>query len=211
MAETANNSDCAAALDSLAGRPVVLVGLMGAGKTTIGRRLAQRLGLPFADADKEIEQAADMTIPEIFEAHGEDYFRSGEARVIARLLEDGQKVLATGGGAFMNDETRNKIAQCAVSVWLKADLPLLMKRVRRKSHRPLLRTADPEAVMRDLIARRYPVYALADLTVESRDVPHARIVDDVIAALCQSPGASAVVTSVRDTSAVDTSVRDSRP
>ncbi len=176
-------------LDRLGGRPVVLVGLMGAGKTTIGRRLAQRLGLAFADADKEIERAADMTIQEIFEEHGEDYFRSGESRVISRLLDEGQKVLATGGGAFMSDDTRCKIKRGAVSVWLKADLPLLMKRVRRKSHRPLLQTPDPEAVMRGLIETRYPVYAEADITIESRDVPHARIVDDVLNALSGSGGA----------------------
>lgn len=176
-------------LGQLQGRSVVLVGLMGAGKTTIGRRLAQRLGLPFADADKEIEQAADKSIPEIFADHGEDYFRSGEARVIARLLEDGQKILATGGGAFMNPETREVIKQSGVSVWLRADLALLMKRVRRKSHRPLLKTANPEAVMRKLIEQRYPVYAEADLEVESRDVPHSHIVDAVLEALenCPAP------------------------
>jgi shikimate kinase len=175
-------------LERLAGRPIVLVGLMGAGKTTIGRRVAQRLKLPFADADKEIELAAHKTVAEIFADHGEDYFRSGEMRVIARLLDDKQKVLATGGGAFMNEQTRRAIKQKAVSVWLRAGLPLLMSRVRRKSHRPLLKAPDPEAVMQRLINERYPVYAEADITVESRDVPHAEIVDDVISALAAYPG-----------------------
>ena len=171
----------------LGGRSVVLVGLMGAGKTTIGRRLAQRLDMPFADADKEIERAAQKSVAEIFEDHGEDYFRSGETRVISRLLDEEQKVLATGGGAFMNSETREKIQQTAVSVWLKAELDLLMKRVRRKSHRPLLKAPDPEGVMRGLIETRYPVYEHSDLVVESRDVPHSQIVDDVIAALSEIP------------------------
>ena len=167
----------------LDGRPIVLIGLMGAGKTTIGRRLAQRLAMNFADADQEIEQAAGKTIPEIFEDHGEDHFRDGERRVIARLLQSGQQVIATGGGAFMNAETRQNIRDHAVSVWLRADFDLLMKRVRRRSHRPLLRTADPDAVMRKLIEERYPVYGEADVIVDSRDVPHNSIVSDVINAL----------------------------
>lgn len=174
----------------LHGRSLVLIGLMGAGKTTVGRRLAQRLDLPFADADHEIEQAAGKTIPEIFEDYGEQHFRDGERRVIARLLESGQQVIATGGGAYMNDHTRQKISDEAVSIWLRADFDLLMKRVRRRSHRPLLQTADPEAVMRKLIDERYPVYAKADLVVDSRDVPHSVIVKDVIAALLNFESAS---------------------
>lgn len=172
----------------LRGRSLVLIGLMGAGKTTVGRRLAQRLDLTFADADQEIEQAAGKTIPEIFEDHGEDHFRDGERRVIARLLESGQQVIATGGGAYMNEQTRRNIHDSAVSVWLRADFDLLMKRVRRRSHRPLLQNADPEAVMRKLIDERYPVYADADIIVDSRDVPHNAIVKDVIEALLKFDG-----------------------
>ena len=174
----------------LRGRSLVLIGLMGAGKTTVGRRLAQRLDLPFADADHEIEQAAGKTIPEIFEDHGEEHFRDGERRVIARLLESGQQVIATGGGAYMNEQTRQKISDNAVSIWLRADFDLLMKRVRRRSHRPLLQTADPEAVMQKLIDERYPVYAGADLIVDSRDVPHGAIVKDVITTLLNFESAS---------------------
>jgi len=174
---------------ALHGRSLVLIGLMGAGKTTVGRRLAQRLDLPFADADHEIEQAAGKTIPDIFEDHGEEHFRDGERRVIARLLESGQQVIATGGGAYMNEHTRQKINDNAVSIWLRADFNLLMKRVRRRSHRPLLQNADPEAVMRKLIDERYPVYAAADLVVDSRDVPHNAIVKDVIEALLSFEGA----------------------
>lgn len=174
----------------LHGRSVVLIGLMGAGKTTVGRRLAQRLDLPFSDADQEIEQAAGKTIPEIFADHGEQHFRDGECRVIARLLKSGQQVIATGGGAYMNEQTRQNIKDGAVSIWLRADLDLLMKRVRRRSHRPLLQNADPEAVMRQLIADRYPVYALADLVVDSRDVPHNTIVKDVIAEFQKLDGAN---------------------
>lgn len=164
-------------------RPVVLVGLMGVGKSTLGRRLAARLGLPFKDADQEIETAAGMSIPEMFASHGEPYFRDGERRVIARLLHDGPMVLATGGGAFMNEATRARIAQCAVSVWLRADLEVLMRRVRKRATRPLLQAPDPEAVMRDLMEARHPVYALADMVVESRDIPHERVVGCVIEAL----------------------------
>jgi shikimate kinase len=163
--------------------PIVLVGLMGAGKTSVGRRLAEKLGFPFVDADHEIEAAAGKTIAEIFADHGEPYFREGERRVIARLMGNGAQVLATGGGAYMNDETRARIQQGGVSVWLRADLPLLMKRVMKRQDRPLLRTEDPEAVMRGLVDKRYPVYALADVTVESRDVPHTQMVNEVIKAL----------------------------
>jgi len=169
----------------VADQSIVLVGLMGAGKTTVGRRLAERLGLPFVDADLEIERAAGKTIPEIFADHGEAYFRDGERRVIARLLDNGPQVLATGGGAFMNAETRKLIAGRGLSVWLRADLALLMKRVRRRSNRPLLDTTDPEAVMRRLIDERYPVYAEAAITIDSRDLSHNVIVNDLLQALLE--------------------------
>ena len=171
----------------LAGRPVVLVGLMGAGKTTVGRRLSERLGLPFVDADHEIEQAAGKSIAEIFADHGEPYFRDGERKVIARLLEGEPTVLATGGGAYMNPETRNNIRKRGVAVWLRADLALLMKRVKKRNDRPLLKGSDPEAVMKALIAQRYPIYAEADITVDSRDSAHSVMVNDVIKALAHWP------------------------
>jgi shikimate kinase len=174
---------------TLAGRSIVLVGLMGAGKSTIGRRLAQKLGLEFVDADAAIEQAAGKSIQEIFADHGESYFRDGERKVIARLLDSGPQVVATGGGAFMNPETRRLIADRGIAVWLKADLPLLMKRVRRRNDRPLLASGDPEDTMRRLMEERYPVYGEAEITVESRDVPHATIVTDVIRALAMRPRA----------------------
>src|SRR5215469_1981450 len=142
-------------------RLVVLVGMMGAGKSTVGRRLAARLHLPFIDADTEIEAAAGMSIPEIFEAHGEPHFRDGEARVIARLLEGGPAVLATGGGSFMREETRRRIGDKAVSIWLKADAEVIMRRVRRRADRPLLRNADPEATVTRLIGEREPIYQFA--------------------------------------------------
>ena len=169
-------------------RPIVLVGLMGAGKTSVGRRLAEKLGIPFVDADHEIEAAAGKPIKEIFADHGEAYFREGERRVIQRLIGNGAQVLATGGGAYMNDETRARIQEHGISVWLRASLPLLMKRVAKRQDRPLLQTEDPEAVMRGLIDKRYPVYALADVTVESRDVQHGQMVNDVIRALAQWDG-----------------------
>jgi shikimate kinase len=169
--------------DQLGTRSLVLVGLMGCGKSTVGRRLANRLGLRFVDADEEIEAAANKSIPEIFAEHGEAYFRAGERRVIARLLRAGPQVLATGGGAFMDAETRHAIAAAGLSIWLKAELPLLMKRVLRRSNRPLLQAADPETVMRGLMERRYPIYAQADLTIESRDVPHDVMTDLVLEAL----------------------------
>ncbi len=168
-------------------RPLVLIGLMGAGKSAIGKRLAAMLDLPFADADQEIEKAAGKTINEIFEDNGEAYFRDGERRVIARLLSEGGKVLATGGGAFMNEETRKQISQTGISVWLKADLDILMSRVTRRDTRPLLRAANPRAVMEKLIAERYPVYTLADITVISRDVPHEVILSEIIEAVAASP------------------------
>jgi shikimate kinase len=170
-------------LAALGPRLIVLVGMMGAGKSTIGRRLAARLRLPFVDADTEIETAAGMTIPEIFEAHGEQHFRDGEARVIARLLDSGPVVLATGGGSFMREETRQRIGDKAVSIWLKVDTDVIMKRVKRRTDRPLLQTTDPAATVTRLLAEREPVYGHADLTIASRDVPHDKIVDECIAAL----------------------------
>ena len=171
-------------LTALDGRSIVLVGMMGVGKSSVGRRLAVRLSIPFVDADSEIETAAKMTIPEIFARHGEPYFRSGEARVIARLLEGGPQVLATGGGAFMNADTRALIRQKGVSVWLHADLDVLLRRTsKRRSDRPLLQTENPDETLRALLAEREPTYALADLTVQSREVPHEAIVADVMTAL----------------------------
>ena len=157
--------------------------MMGAGKSTVGKRLAARLDLPFADADTEIEAAAGMTIAEIFKCHGEPAFRDGEARVIRRLLEGAPHIIATGGGAYMRPDTRAAIAGRAVSIWLKADFDVLMRRVRRRADRPLLRAPDPEGVMKRLIAERYPVYAAADITVVSRDVSQDVIVEEIVAAL----------------------------
>jgi shikimate kinase len=169
----------------LGARSIVLVGLMGAGKSTVGRRLAQKLGLPFRDADNEIEAAAGMSIPDIFAIHGEAHFRDGERRVIARLLQEGPMVLATGGGAFMNEETRARIAENGISIWLRADLDVLMRRVRKRATRPLLQNPDPEGTMRQLMAKRHPVYALADLTVESHEAPHDRVVAEIINCLIE--------------------------
>ena len=188
MGRRALSQETATIRRKLGNRAIVLVGLMGAGKTSVGRRLAEKLDIPFIDADHEIEAAAGKTIPEIFADHGESYFRDGERRVILRLLESGGKVLATGGGAFMQPETREVIRQKGISVWLRAELPLLMKRVRRRSNRPLLKNDDPEAVMRRLIDDRYPVYAEADITVDSRDVAHSSIVGDIIKTLAHWPG-----------------------
>ncbi len=168
---------------ALGARSVVLVGMMGAGKSTIGRRLAARLGLPFFDADVEIEAAAGMSIPDIFETRGEPDFREGEARVIARLLDSGPAVIAPGGGALMRRETRDRIRDKAVSIWLKADVDIIMRRVKRRSDRPLLRTADPEATVGRLLSEREPIYQQADLTVWSPDVPHDKIVDECVEAL----------------------------
>lgn len=179
-ASTPQEAEIAAALGR---RSIVLVGMMGAGKSTIGRRLATRLRLPFLDADIEIEAAASMTIPEIFAAHGEPYFRDGEARVIARLLDNGPAVIATGGGAFMREETRNLIRAKAISIWLKADADVIMKRIKRRADRPLLQTEDPAATVSRLLEAREPVYQTADLTIWSRDVPHDRIVDECVDAM----------------------------
>jgi len=168
---------------ALGRRSIVLVGMMGAGKSSIGRRLAARLGVPFSDADAEIEEAAGMSIADIFEAHGELSFRSGEARVIARLLEQGPKVLATGGGAFVNPQTRARIHEKGISVWLKAEIDVLSRRLRRRSDRPLLKTADPTATLASLLAARNPIYGEANLVVISRDVPHDVIVEEIVTAL----------------------------
>jgi shikimate kinase len=170
-------------VEALGPRSIVLVGMMGAGKSSIGRRLGLRLGIPFVDADTEIEKAAGMNIPDIFAAHGEPDFRAGEARVIARLLESAPQVLATGGGAYINADTRALIATKGISIWLKADYDVLMRRIRRRHDRPLLKTDDPGATLRNLIDLRYPVYALADLTVQSREIPHDKIVDEIVIAL----------------------------
>ena len=190
MPDFTSQSDAEAAippapiLAALGGRSIVLVGIMGVGKSSVGRRLAARLSIPFVDADTEIENAAKMTIPEIFARHGEAYFRSGEARVIARLLESGPQVLATGGGAFMNEETRSLIKAKGVSIWLNAEFDVLLRRTsKRKSDRPLLQTEDPAQTLQALLAEREPTYALADLTVQSREVPHEAIVADVMKAL----------------------------
>ncbi len=172
-------------LDILGPRSIVMVGLMGCGKSSIGRRLATALDLPFVDADEEIERAALKTIPEIFADHGETYFRDGERKVIKRLLGNGPQVLATGGGAFMNPETRDAIKADGISVWLRADLDVLMRRVSKRDNRPLLKADDPTAVMKGLMEQRYPVYALADITVDSHDAAHEVIVAEIIARLAE--------------------------
>jgi len=171
---------------ALGDRSIVMVGLMGCGKSAVGRRLAAKLGLAFVDADEEIEKAAGKSIEDIFADHGEAYFRDGERKVLARLLRSGPQVLATGGGAFMNADTRAAIAGSSISVWLKAELPLLVRRVAKRPNRPLLKAGDPEEVMRNLMEARYPVYALADITVESRDVPHEVIVGETLERVAQA-------------------------
>jgi shikimate kinase len=179
-----NDTIAAVLLPLLGRRSIVLVGMMGVGKSSVGRRLAARLAIPFVDADAEIERAAGMSIADIFSRHGEADFRSGEARVIARLLEGGPHVLATGGGAFMNPNTRAAIRAKGVSVWLKADIDILLRRVsKRKNERPLLQTSDPTETLRALLAEREPTYAQADLTVQSREVTHEVIVADIMTAL----------------------------
>ncbi|MFY0612517.1 MAG: shikimate kinase [Hyphomicrobiaceae bacterium] len=173
--------------DRLGDRSIVLVGLMGCGKSSVGRRLAVKLGLPFVDADTEIEQAAGKTIPEIFTDYGEEHFRDREHLVIARLLRGGPQVLATGGGAYMRTDTREAIGEAGIAVWLRAELDVLMRRVMRRDDRPMLKSADPEATMRQLMDVRYPIYAKADLTVESRDVTHDVVVNEIVAALKNGP------------------------
>ena len=172
-----------ALVTALGTRSIVLVGMMGCGKTSAGRRLAERLGLPFVDADHEIEAAHQMTIAEIFARYGEPYFRDGERRVMARLLASGPNVVATGGGAFMNEQTRGRIADSGISVWLRAEFDVLMKRVRRRPTRPLLQNPDPEGTLRRLMDERYPVYAGANVTVETRDAHFDAVVEDVMRAL----------------------------
>ncbi|MEX6506403.1 shikimate kinase [Jiella sp. M17.18] len=169
--------------DRLGRRSVVLIGLMGAGKTTVGRKLASLVGLPFRDSDAEIEAASRMSVPELFEAYGEPEFRALEARVIARLTQEGPQVLATGGGAYMREETRLLFRTCAVTVWLKADLDTLMERVSRRQNRPLLKNDNPREVMQRLIDIRYPVYAEADLTIVSRNVRREVVAEEIVAAL----------------------------
>src|SRR5579862_5398853 len=194
---TAQNNANDAATEStilllLGHRSIVLIGMMGVGKSSIGRRLGARLGVPFVDADAEIEKAAGMSIADIFARHGEADFRSGEARVIARLLEGGPQVLATGGGAVMNADTRAAIKAKGVSIWLKAEFDVLMRRInKRKNDRPMLQTADPAATLRELLVAREPIYAQADITVQSREVPHDAIVSEimtVLAVFLNAPG-----------------------
>ncbi len=181
---TVGQAAATAILSLLGSRSIVLVGMMGVGKSSIGRRLAARLGVPFVDADSEIEKAAGMSIADIFARHGEADFRSGEARVIARLLDGGPQVLATGGGAIMNADTRAAIKAKGVSIWLSAEFDVLMRRInKRKNDRPLLQTADPAATLRELLAAREPAYAQADLTVQSREVPHDAIVSEIMTSL----------------------------
>ena len=176
----------------LNGRTIVMVGMMGAGKSSIGRRLANRLGMPFVDADTEIEQAANQSIPDIFEQYGEAYFRDGERRVIQRLLDGKPKVLATGGGAYIHPETRAAIERAGISIWLKADRELLLSRVKRRGGRPLLGTGDPAEVIDRLIAERYPIYAEAKIHIQSRDVAHDAVIDDILATLADYLGREAV-------------------
>lgn len=164
-------------------RCIVLIGMMGAGKTSIGRRLANALHLPFLDADTEIEKAANLTVPEIFEHYGEAHFREGEERVIARLLAGGPAVLATGGGAFMSAKTRKRCRANGITVWLKAEVSVMLERVRKKATRPMLSGPDPERRMRELLAEREPVYALADIVIASRDGPHQAVVSEIVASL----------------------------
>ncbi|MER8749198.1 shikimate kinase [Mesorhizobium sp. M1050] len=175
-------------LGRLGSRSIVFVGLMGAGKTAIGRKVATMLSLPFIDSDQEIESVSRMTVPELFERYGETEFRALEQRVILRVLENGPQVLSTGGGAFMNAHTREAIAAHGVSVWLKAELDLLIDRVSKKQNRPLLKSADPRAVLERLMSERYPVYATSDVTVPTRDDRKEIIATEVVEALCRHFG-----------------------
>lgn len=181
----AENGPDSTVVRALGGRSIVLVGMMGAGKSSIGRRLAGRLGIPFVDADSEIESAAGMTIPEIFEKHGEPYFRAGEARVIARLLDNGPQVLATGGGSVMDAQTRALIGEKGISIWLKADIDVLLKRTKRRNDRPLVER------IRDLLPLREPLYAQAHIIVQSRDEPHDTIIDEIMGELRKRLGLGA--------------------
>lgn len=184
-AQTAHTDESLAAAGqtvraALGKRSVVLIGMMGAGKSSVGRRLAKALSLPFVDADAEIEKAAGMSISDIFAKHGEPEFRSGERRVVSRLLDEQPAVIATGGGAWMDESTREKVRASGVSVWLKADVDVLLKRVKKRGGRPLLKNGDPEQVLRNLLAEREPVYARADVTVISREVPHETMVSETL-------------------------------
>jgi len=197
VARTGSARDIHEAIESkvsrlLAGRTIVMVGMMGAGKSSIGRRLANRLGMSFVDADTEIEQAANQSIPDIFEQYGEAYFRDGERRVIQRLLDGKPKVLATGGGAFIQPETRAAIKANGISIWLKADRDLLLSRVKRRNNRPLLKMGDPAEVLERLISERYPIYAEAEIHVQSRDIAHEAVIDDILVALADYLGREAV-------------------
>ena len=183
--KAAENGLASAIVSALGRRSIVLVGMMGAGKSSVGRRLAARLGIRFVDADAEIESAAGMTIAEIFAKHGEPDFRAGEKRVIARLLDNGPQVLATGGGSIMDQNTRDLIHIKGISVWLKADLDVLMKRTKRRSDRPLAEKIN------ELLPLREPVYAQSDIVVRSRDEPHDTIVDEIIANLQKPLGIAA--------------------
>src|ERR1700720_4451977 len=181
---TIGGPSAAAILNALGARSIVLVGMMGVGKSSVGRRLAARLNIPFVDADTEVEKAAGMSIADFFARRGEADFRNGEARVIARLLEGGPQVLATGGGAVMNAETRAAVKAKGVSIWLAAEFDVLLRRInKRKNERPLLQTADPAATLRELLVVREPIYAQSDLTVQSQEVPHEAVVTEIMTAL----------------------------
>ena len=173
----------AASVNDYETRPIVLVGLMGAGKSSVGRRLATQLGLPFKDADHEIEAASNLSVPEFFDIHGEAAFRDGERKVIARLLKEPRHVLATGGGAFMDPKTRALIARKGCSIWLRAELDVIYKRCMKRNNRPLLKTGNPKTILKDLMDQRYPIYAEADITVDSGDGPHEIVVDKIVTAL----------------------------
>ncbi|MGF0539641.1 shikimate kinase [Agrobacterium sp. ES01] len=183
---------------ALGRRDIVFVGLMGAGKSAIGRMVAQQLGLPFVDTDAEIERVSRMTISELFAAYGEHEFRALETRVIKRLLKSGPRVISTGGGAFINDRTRRQIERGGISLWLKADLDVLWERVNKRDHRPLLKTENPKQTLANLMDQRYPVYALADITVHSRDVRKELIVREVIDLLAAYQGLAVSSESVND-------------
>ncbi|MFA7416796.1 MAG: shikimate kinase [Rhizobium sp.] len=183
LTTTAAPTPSARARAALGRRNLVFVGLMGAGKSAIGRMTASQLGLPFVDTDAEIERVSRMTISELFEAYGESEFRALETRVIKRLLKTGPRVISTGGGAFINEKTRNQIEQGGISLWLKADLDVLWERVNKRDHRPLLKTENPKRTLENLMNQRYPIYARADLTVQSRDERKEIIVDEVMTAI----------------------------
>ncbi len=187
MTSTADKTRLKAAPLELHGRSIALVGLMGAGKTTVGRKLAQMLDLPFVDTDHEIEDASRMSVSDLFATYGEAEFRALEARVVARLLDEGPRVIATGGGAFMNEGTRRLLSERSVTVWLKAELDVLMERVSKKPTRPLLQTPDPRATLKALMDQRYPVYAKADLQVQTRNVKREAVAREILDQLERHP------------------------